>query len=138
MQITLPMVTDSSPTIKQLLDALKKKLDPKTQGALDAAKLKRRKPSCKMAALATSKGQKGRRRLAPSEVDRAADLWSMLPTSIAADSAVKSIATWLGKNIGGTEYLGNLPCRRRQPYRPSLAISRQDKHTRSQSHETIC
>lgn len=109
VQITLPMVTDSSPTIKQLLDALKKKLDPKTQGALDAAKLKTLQAVLQNGGVSNIKGAERVDADSLLQVDRAADLWSMLPTSIAADSAVKSIATWLGKNIGGTEYLGNLP-----------------------------
>ena len=109
VQITLPTATDNSPTIKQLLDALKKKLDPKTQGALDAAKLKTLQAVLQNGGVSNIKGAEKVDADSLLQVDRAADLWSLLPSSVSAESAVKSIAAWLGKSVGGTEYLGNLP-----------------------------
>ena len=109
VQVTLPSATDTSPTVKQTLAALKQKLDPKTQAALDAAKISTLRTVLQSGGLGNVKGTEKADVDTLLQLERSADLWSLFPSNVAADGAVKSIAVLLGKGISGTEHLGNLP-----------------------------
>lgn len=109
VKLTISAPTDTSPTIAQLLGALTKTIDTKTQTALDSAKIKSLQDVLNNNGLHALKGTAAADEPALTQIEQAADLWSLLPSTVTAANAVSYLATWLNKGILGTTDLGNLP-----------------------------
>lgn len=109
IKVTLASATDGSPTVAAVLAELKAKLDAKTQAALDKEGVKTLLDVLKAGGLRVLKGVEKTDEANLTKLEQAADLWSLLPPSVAAGDAVKYVTGWIGKGVTGTAQLGSLP-----------------------------
>lgn len=109
IKITPAAETDTSPTIDALLTELKAKLGAKTKAAIAKEGLKSLFDVLKSGGVRGVKDIDKTDDTVLAQLEQGADLWSLLPPSVSAAEAVKSIAVWLGKGIAGTAHIGSLP-----------------------------